>query len=56
MPSPSRSKGGASSARAARASKGHAKRRGRLFATSGKSGRAHYKGSAGARTRTTWLF
>lgn len=49
-------KGGASSARAARASKGHARRRGRLFAVHGGTGRAHYRGSAKGRTKRTWLW
>jgi hypothetical protein len=48
-------KGGSSSARAERARRGHRKRRGGLFSVSGKTGRAHYKGSAGHRTKSTWV-
>jgi hypothetical protein len=51
-----RSKAGSSTARAARARQGHAKRRGKLWAVSGKTGRAHYKGSSDRRTRTSWLW
>lgn len=48
-------KGGSSAARAARARKGHARRRGGVFAVSGRTGRAHYKGSPGRRTKASWL-
>lgn len=48
-------KGGSSSARAARARKGHARRRGGVFAVSGRTGRAHYKGAPSKRTKASWL-
>lgn len=47
-------KGGSSSSRAQRARMGHAKRRGKLFATQG--GVAPYKGSRGHRTKSAWFF
>lgn len=50
------SKGGPRNARAARASKGHARRRGRLFAVSTGTGRAHYRGSKHGRAKRSWLF
>lgn len=48
-------KGGSSTARAARARKGHARRRGGVFAVSGKTGRAHYRGSSHGRTKQAWM-
>lgn len=45
------SKAKSSAARAARARKGHAKRRGK-----GLFGSTHYKGWGSARTKNTWLF
>ena len=49
-------KGGSSRARAARARLGHTRRRGRLFAVSGKTGRAHYKGHHTHRTKGLWTY
>jgi hypothetical protein len=49
-------KGGSSRARAARARQGHAKRRGKLFAVSGQTGRAHYKGHPRKRTKGLWAY
>lgn len=49
-------KGGSSAARAARARRGHGKRRGKPFAVHGRTGRAHYKGAPARRTRGSWLF
>jgi len=46
-------KGGSSSARARRASQGHARRKGRLFASQG--GSAPYKGGK-KRVKRTWLW
>lgn len=49
-------KGGSSTSRAARASKGHARRRGKLFAVHGGTGRAHYKGAPRQRTKRSWIW
>ena len=43
-------KAGSSAARAARAKKGHARRKGKLFASS------HYKGSPKRRTKSSWIW
>ena len=51
---PGGKKGGSSVARAQRARRGHAKRRG-LFGTTGSTGRAHYKGHPQHRTKRTWF-
>lgn len=48
-------KGGSSTARAQRAKLGHQRRRGKLFAVSGGSGRAHYKGSRTQRVKPKWI-
>jgi hypothetical protein len=49
-----RSKGGSSTARAARARKGHQRRKSKPFAA-GKGGKAPYMGGHGRRTKNTWL-